>query len=243
MVAIAGLVLLSIITIISTGSILSLLVVLGLAGLLVYVLQQNGYLKIDTTDGKLDISFYESAPAPASTPVIPPQAAPLEQKEVFHVGGNDYVYDDAPAVCAAYDAELATYDQVTAAYQSGAEWCGYGWTQGGMALFPTQDSTWQALQQEVDPNKRTACGRPGVNGGYFDPSYKFGVNCYGIKPSSTGPLKLPLPLPGTDPKSFDSAVQKFKNMIGKMSVNPFNRVGWSEWSISSYPGSNINPTN
>ena len=29
------------------------------------------------------------------------------------------------------------------------------------------------------------CGRPGVNGGYFDnPNIKFGVNCYGQKPDA-----------------------------------------------------------
>jgi hypothetical protein len=64
---------------------------------------------------------------------------------------------------------LASLEQVIEAYNSGAEWCGYGWTAGGMALYPTQKKTWEELQREVDPGKRTACGRPGVNGGYFDP--------------------------------------------------------------------------
>jgi hypothetical protein len=31
----------------------------------------------------------------------------------------------------------------------------------------TQSSSWHKLQME--PTTRTACGRPGVNGGYFDP--------------------------------------------------------------------------
>jgi len=51
-----------------------------------------------------------------------------------------------------------------------------------MALFPTQQATWQALQ--TDPVNKTNCGRPGINGGYFDPQTKFGVNCYGVKPKT-----------------------------------------------------------
>jgi len=102
-----------------------------------------------------------------------------------------------------------------------------------MALFPTQDATWQALQGEVDVAKRTACGRPGVNGGYFDPATKFGVNCYGVKPHNMG-VKLPLPLPGTDGAGFQNLVNKFKSMIKKMTVSPFNRDGWSEWNLDSH---------
>jgi hypothetical protein len=94
---------------------------------------------------------------------------------------------------------------------------------GSMALFPTQQSTWSALQQEVDQTKRTACGHPGVNGGYFDPSLKFGVNCYGIKPVNKGTI-LPAPMPGVDP----NALNKFKGMLGSMKLSPFNRDIWSE---------------
>jgi hypothetical protein len=94
-----------------------------------------------------------------------------------------------------------------------------------MALYPTQKGTWDALQQESDQSKRTACGRPGVNGGYFDPTSKFGVNCYGIKPQ--GNVKLPTPLPGTDPSAFNDAVAKFKSMIKSFNINPYSRTTWS----------------
>jgi hypothetical protein len=145
--------------------------------------------------------------------------------EVFHIADNKFTYDDAPAVCAAYDSQLATLEQIIDAYNHGAEWCGYGWSAGGMALYPTQKGTWDALQQEVDQAKKTACGRPGVNGGYFDPSSKFGVNCYGIKPQ--GNVKLPTPLPGTDPSAFNSAVAKFKSMMKSFNLNPYSRTTWS----------------
>ena len=236
LVAISATVVLSVIVFTSTGSIVAVLVILVLAGILMAVLNQLGFLKVTSTkNGGLDIGFFETAPSPApSVPIIPTtQGKSLEQPEVFYVSGNDYVYDEAAAVCAAYDSELATYDQVQGAYTGGAEWCGYGWTQGGMALFPTQDATWQALQMEANEAQRTGCGRPGVNGGYFDPSTKFGVNCYGQKPGNTG-IKLPLPLPGVDNSTFNKMVAKFKSMLKTMTVSPFNRDGWSEWNAKSH---------
>ena len=87
----------------------------------------------------------------------------------------------AQKVCAAFDASLATYDQVENAYNAGAEWCNYGWSDGQMAFFPTQKDTWDKLQE--NPNTKQICGRPGVNGGYMkNPYIRFGANCYGIKP-------------------------------------------------------------
>ncbi len=232
LVSIVGLVLLTIVSLVSLGF-LPTIVLLGLIGIVGFVLFKLGYLSIKSTSTGLDIGFYETSPTPAPPKSIVPAPKSLEQKEVFNVGGNEFTYDEAPAVCAAYDADLATYDQVNDAYTAGAEWCGYGWTQGGMALFPTQQATWELLQQETDSTKRTSCGRPGVNGGYFDPQNKFGVNCYGIKPGSKG-QKFPLPIPGTDTASFDRMVDKFKGMLSKFSVSSFNRDGWSEWTLGSH---------
>lgn len=225
-VSLAGLSLLVVVVLVSSGSITSVLISLLLVGILSYVLYQMGFIKIKQGPNELDIGFYEKTPSPAVK--VPITAKSIEQKEVFNVSGNDYTYDEAAAVCAAYDSELATYDQVNSAYDAGAEWCEYGWSQGGMALFPTQVSTWELLQQETDQTKRTGCGRPGVNGGYFDPINKFGVNCYGVKPSG-GKTRFPLPVPGTDSGSFNKMVDRFKGMLGKMSVSAFNRMDWSEW--------------
>jgi hypothetical protein len=233
MVSMAGLALLSVVVLISTGNIVSLVVVLSLVGLIGFVLFKMGVLNIKTSPSGLDIGFYEKTPAPAETISITPQPQSLEKNEVFFISGNDYTYDDAPAVCAAYGSELATYDQVNDAYTAGGEWCGYGWTQGGMALFPTQQATWELLQQESDQTKRTGCGRPGVNGGYFNPSNKFGVNCYGVKPTNKS-TKFPLPVPGTDSASFDKLVDKYKSMINRMTISSFNRTGWSEWNADSH---------
>jgi hypothetical protein len=178
----------------------------------------------------IDLSDYNTVAPPPPKPAPEPLQAkttsgPKVGSEVFHIDDSQFTYADAPAVCAAYDAELATLEQVIDAYNHGAEWCGYGWSAGGFALYPTQRGTWQALQAEPDTVKRTACGRPGVNGGYFDPNTKFGVNCFGFKP--VGKADLPLPPPGTDSTAFKSAVAKFRKMIGSLTLNPYSRTEWS----------------
>jgi len=152
-------------------------------------------------------------------------SSPSSLQEVFYVEGNKYTYDEAPEVCAVYNSELATYSQVADAFSQGAEWCGYGWTMGGMALYPTQEDSWNKRQQELDLTKRTKCGRPGVNGGYFDPNTKFGVNCYGIKPNCNN-KKYPIPL--TDGVESDKLKQLRANS-GAIKMSPFNRFEWSIW--------------
>lgn len=244
-----GAILLIIIIFISGSPFLSLIVVAIILGILVYILNLIGVITITTKDNKLDIKFMETPPAPAPTKTIltnTTQGSVLQQKEVFHISGNKYTYSEAPAVCAAYEAELASYDQVLQAYSSGAEWCGYGWSQGGMALYPTQEATWQRLIQEADEAKRTSCGRPGVNGGYLDPNTKIGVNCYGVKPGDKG-TTYPVPVAGVDTTAFNSMVQRFKSAVGSMTVMPFNRTGWSEWNVgqqlsSSLSSGTVEPT-
>ena len=206
-------------TILSTGSILAvgvLWVLLMMMGFLLYV---YGFISVNIlkpAEKAITQPIGDAASSLTST---------LVGSEVFHIADNRFTYDDAPAVCAAYDSQLATLEQILEAYNHGAEWCGYGWSAGGMALYPTQKGTWDALQQETDQSKRTACGRPGVNGGYFDPTSKFGVNCYGIKPQ--GNVKLPAPLPGTDPSAFNDAVAKFKSIMKSFNINPYSRTTWS----------------
>ena len=208
-----------------TGSIVSLFIVLCIALLVGFLLHIFGVLDFKTDKSGIDIQFHENGPAPKNHEKR--SVHHLETKEVFYISGNNYTYDEAPAVCSAYGGELASYDQLMDAFSKGAEWCGYGWSAGGMALYPTQQSTWNALQQEIQETKRTACGHPGVNGGYFDPKMKFGVNCFGIKPPNKG-TTFPAPLPGTDTKAYDDMVNKFKKMLGSIPLSPFNRGVWSE---------------
>ena len=175
---------------------------------------------------------YDAVPEPAPSIKQEP-AHTAHTPEVFYVAENKYSYADAANVCAAYDAKLATHDQLVDAYAKGAEWCGYGWTDGGMALYPTQDSTWKTLQQAEDITKRKSCGVPGVNGGYFDLKTKFGVNCFGIKPDG-GNQQYPISVNyGEDDaaaKATKAAIAKFKEGIKDIKILPFNRSGWSEWN-------------
>lgn len=232
---VAGAILLSVITFVMTGTIIAPIIVILVISMIIYALYAAGYVTVAVNEyGGVEIDYHENIPAPSSSGKSEPKN--IEISEVFYIGGNDYTYDEASAVCAAYNAQLASYDQIAAAFAAGAEWCSYGWSQGGMALFPTQPSTWADLQK--DAVARTNCGRPGVNGGYFDPSTKFGVNCYGVKPKNKN-TKFPMPLPGTDSSAFNKMVNKFKSMLDHMPVNPFNRVGWSEWNAKSHESSEV----
>jgi hypothetical protein len=209
---------------VSTGSFLAVFVLWLLVGVVVGVLVYYGFIEMTPVAKEV------KATAPAAPDAT--TAGPLVGSEVFHVADKSFTYDEAEAVCAAYGSTLATLEQVIEAYNSGAEWCSYGWSAGSMALYPTQKATWESLQREVDPVKRTGCGRPGVNGGYFDPSLKFGVNCFGFKPK--GDFTPPAPLPGVDKMAFDAMVAKFKEMLKSMSVAPFSRKDWSGYSAGAY---------
>lgn len=202
-----------------------------LIAILLYVLVYFGFVRADAKPNELDIT-YRPSPIPSGSTVngngiatgngsMPEARSILE--EVFYVANNIFTYDQAESVCKAYGGELATYNQIETAYARGAEWCGYGWTAGGIALYPTQEETWRKLQLEVDPTKRIACGRPGINGGYFDPSTKFGVNCYGVRPAG----KI-----GGDP-TMAQTIDRIKAMLDKYSIGPFNKKEWSEYSAVS----------
>lgn len=153
------------------------------------------------------------------------------KKEVFNIASNRYTYSDSAPLCKALGAELATYEQVKDAYGRGADWCNYGWVKGQMALYPTQEETWKKLQ-EGPIDQRTSCGRPGLNGGYFDnPELRFGVNCYGVKPGQSA-HDAELIAAGTpkspDALAFDQKVAEFKSDIDSIGVSPFREGAWSE---------------
>lgn len=164
----------------------------------------------------------------------------VEEKEVFNVSNNKYTYHDAAAVCKAFDAEIATYDQIEQAYNNGAEWCNYGWSQNQLALFPTQKASWNKLQQDSlnsEENHRNDCGRPGINGGFIDNPYvKFGVNCYGVKPEATEEDLLALQnnvdeiRPKTKKeKELEKKIEQWKENKDKyLKVNSYNKEKWSK---------------
>jgi heme/copper-type cytochrome/quinol oxidase subunit 2 len=166
------------------------------------------------------------------TSVPPPVPEIRFKKQVFNIPGNYYNYENAKAICNAYGSDLATYEQIEEAYNKGGEWCNYGWSDGQMALFPTQKKTYDGLQQI--PGHEHDCGRPGVNGGYIaNPQVKFGVNCYGYKPRITDEeeelMKTTTPYPQTvQDMAFQKRVDFWKNKVNEILVSPFNYDQWSK---------------
>ena len=179
---------------------------------------------IFTDKPKIDLSIQQ----PPSENVVPELKI---KKEVYNIPSNNFTYDDSKAICQAYGGALATYNQVENSYNKGAEWCNYGWSDGQMALFPTQQKTWNKLQT-IEGHKND-CGRPGVNGGKIDnPSARFGVNCYGFKPIITSAEADNMKNTTIYPVSMkDLELQKkldyWKKRVPEILLSPFNKNSWS----------------
>ena len=152
-------------------------------------------------------------------------------KQVFHVPGNEYTYNDAKDVCKAFNARLASYDEVEKAHREGGEWCSYGWSDNQMALFPTQKKTWDRLQK-IKGHKND-CGRPGINGGFIaNPDVRFGINCYGFKPQITAAEADDMRTAPIHPKTMkDIARQQrvayWQTKLSDILLSPFNNDVWS----------------
>jgi hypothetical protein len=146
------------------------------------------------------------------------------KKEVFHIANQDYTFEQAKCKCESYNAKLASYDQLVDAYNDGAEWCTYGWSNGQKAYYPTQKCNWE----KKGPEEKLKCGNPGLNGGFFaDPSLKFGVNCYGKKPKGrVSKLKDPVCNGGGNycqlPQNFGAS-----NRLETDEISPFNIDKWN----------------
>jgi hypothetical protein len=152
-------------------------------------------------------------------------------KEVYNIPDNKYSYDDAKSICQAYGGGLATYNQVESAYNKGAEWCNYGWSDNQMILFPTQKKTWDKLQT-IEGHKDD-CGRPGINGGRINnPEARFGVNCYGYKPIITpaeqnAMLNTPIHPISMRDRELQRKLEYWKKKVPEMLLSPFNKNSWS----------------
>lgn len=180
------------------------------------------------------INFFTEKPKLEVTMEVP-EDEPVQElkikKEVFNIPDNTYTYDDAKSVCAAYGATLASYDEIESAYQSGGEWCNYGWSDKQMALFPTQKETWDKLQK-IKGHEHD-CGRPGVNGGFIDnKDVKFGVNCYGYKPLVTAAETEKMQTAPIYPQNMKDIEQQkrvdyWKKRIPEIMLSPFSHSTWS----------------
>ena len=220
------------------GSSKALTLILG--GVLVVVVLLNGlqyFFNINLT-ARLDDLFSEN---PSIDLTVEQPAAPMEEiapvpeikikPQVFHIPGNKYTFDNADALCQAYGAKLANYDEIEQAYKNGAEWCSYGWSEGQMAYFPTQKKTFDYLQG-VEGHEND-CGRPGINGGYIaNPNVRFGVNCYGYRPKITEQEQEIMDNEPLYPRTLrdiqqEKRVEFWRRRVPEILVAPFNRNVWS----------------
>jgi len=196
--------------------------------------------KVTPTIESFDTNIIETTPTPS-----------IKIPEVFNVLGG-YTYDQAQYICKAYDAELANYDQIENTYNTGGEWCNYGWSDGQHALFPTQKTTWEKLQKSADPNKRISCGRPGVNGGYITNSNtKLGVNCYGIKPELLAKdtnvkeqEQGKVFAKSKEDEEIEKKVEFWKEQIkyGNVNINHHNYQVWSKNDVGPNSENVVTPT-
>jgi len=220
------------------GSSTSMLTVL-LGGVVIAILVLNGFqyffninltanlkdLFTDKPTLELTVEQSEADQGIAPVPEI------TEKKQVFHIPGNNYTYDNAESLCKAYGSRLATYDEVEKSYDNGAEWCSYGWSDKQLALFPTQKETWNKLQ--TIEGHENDCGRAGINGGYIaNQNVKFGANCFGYKPKITDTEMAMMKTEPLYPKTMEDIkeekqVDYWRRKIPEILVSPFNKSVWS----------------
>lgn len=182
---------------------------------------------IFTDEPEIDIMI-NSEKVSASKPTVPEIKI---SKQVFNIPENEYTYDDAKALCKAYGGRLAKYEEISDAYEKGADWCNYGWSDNQMALFPTQLEKWHKLQK-IDGHKND-CGRPGINGGYIEnKNARFGANCYGYKPKMTAEEAKLMKTKDLYPKTNKDVMEErrvdyWRNRLTNILVSPFNNNNWS----------------
>lgn len=199
-----------------------------------YVLTENGQLrspsllKLNTSNitNNNCVKNNNNNKCKSNTTTYSKVASNDTRKQVYNISNNIFTYDEANAVCKAHGGKLATLEQMIEGHKKGADWCNYGWADGQMALYPTQRKSWAKLQD--DPSRRDECGKPGVNGGYFrNSSFKFGANCYGVKPTPKDNEREKVTHYTLDP--LQTKVDAYKERLNKFRVAPFSQDKWSQY--------------
>jgi hypothetical protein len=94
-----------------------------------------------------------------------------KETQVYHIFQNAYTFKEAGEECAKRASTLANPNQLQNAYDSGANWCNWGWSTDGDAYMPNRDPKC---------NKKIGL----INAKKVDKSMKLGVNCYGVPNSA-----------------------------------------------------------
>ncbi len=156
----------------------------------------------------------------------------FSDKEVFHIPGAYYTYDDSKAICKAYGGKLASYNQLEEVYKNGGEWCSYGWSKDQQILYPTQKKTYNKLQKI--PGHEHDCGRQGINGGYVaNKNARFGVNCYGVKPEIKKQEKKLMKKRKFYPVNPEQIREKrlvdhWRKQLPSILISPYNKDEWNK---------------
>jgi hypothetical protein len=122
--------------------------------------------------------------------IQPEQVSLGDGNKVFHVPNQIFEYSEADKVCKSLTVDskgaTATVQQLKGAWENDkANWCSYGWTKGGYALYPVQPEFFNRIQGQ-DKCKYNCGDSPGIKGGKIlldkntdTNKNKFGINCYG----------------------------------------------------------------
>lgn len=145
--------------------------------------------------------------------------------EVFHIADQKYTYEQAKCKCSSYGAKLATKSQMIDAYNEGADWNSYGWSEGGKAFYPVQSKSYYACLKESSDD--SYCREPGVAGGVFPTGARFGANCFGVKPEGHISIEKPAE-PPTDEELCALVNGKITRKIDD-EITPFNTGEWSAY--------------
>lgn len=201
----------------------TLMLVISVVGILILVYFLYKYLHIN-----FDLkSLYNWIVGVEEKILHPEKTQQNGGNQVFNISQNVFTYSDAKLVCRSFGAELATVEQLMEAYKRGANWCNMGWTGDQIAAYPIQKEFWDSLSEE-DINSEK-CGMPGINAGYYkNTEFKFGANCYGVKPKPYNKERIKLDYVNQYSES-DKKIMKFKRNRDKYTIQPFNKDNWSEY--------------
>jgi len=167
----------------------------------------------------------------------PPNQVSLgDGNKVFHIPNQIFEYSDADKVCKSLTIDskgtLATVEQLKDAWENDkANWCSYGWTKGGYALYPVQPEFFNRIQNQ-EKCKYNCGNSPGVTGGKIlldknteNNKNKFGINCYGKLKNEEIDINKgkEYSIPCEDPKDLLKKDMTYDNLDIIVGSNIFNQ--------------------
>ena len=108
----------------------------------------------------------------------------MPRAEVFATQGYAHTFQQAEATCAAYNARVATTQEMYQAQRDGADWCSCSWVAEGIALYPITTSFYGGCGGFTIGVR--SCGSTSWISGNL-----FAVACWGMKPAPSTAGILP----------------------------------------------------